>query len=131
MNQKDELNERLKETTVFLNDIMNQLVTCNFIFIYDNKVILKNIDRSFPTINILKKDLHEDIITAKINKELNVPISKVNILPFETTNDSDIRIYKIKISPNDFININDKYEFYLIDSIDNEYVLSILENLFK
>lgn len=117
MNEYSEIENKLKQSNLEVDNILNELVNIRLICLYNNKVLVR--ENILPNINLQKSLLASDVIIESVNTALNLILDSINPIPFEYYNDYQKRYYVVNISQEQLLTLSDLYHFSDIESITN------------
>ncbi len=117
MNEYSEIENKLKQSNLEVDNLLNELVNIRLICLYNNKVLVR--ENILPNINLQKSLLASDVIIESVNTALNLILDSINPIPFEYYNDYQKRYYVVNISQEQLLTLSDLYHFSDIESITN------------
>lgn len=115
MNEYSEIENKLKQSNLEVDNLLNELVNIRLICLYNNKVLVR--ENILPNINLQKSLLASDVIIESVNTALNLILDSINPIPFEYYNDYQKRYYVVNISQEQLLTLSDLYHFSDIESI--------------
>ena len=124
MNEYSEIENKLKQSNIEVDNILNELVNIRLICLYNNKVLVR--ENILPNINLQKSLLANDVIIESVNTALNLTLDSINPIPFEYYNDYQKRYYVVNISQEQLLTLSDLYHFSDIESINDEIDKQVL-----
>ena len=98
------LEEKLIHNNKVIDDILNSNVMVYFVYEVNNKILV-NLNEELPSVILLKKELHEDIIKSKAFELFGQEIISLEQIDNDNMN---TRYYKIRFND---IYINDNYKY--------------------
>lgn len=126
MNEYSEIENKLKQSNLEVDKILNELVNIRFICLYNGKVLVR--EKSLPSINLQKSLIVSEVIKESANTSLNLILDNLSSIPFEYYNNYYKRYYVININKNNLLELSNLYHFAdieSIDDIDDKHVLSM------
>lgn len=124
MNEYSEIENKLKQSNLEVDNLLNELVNIRLICLYNNKVLVR--ENILPNINLQKSLLANDVIIESVNTALNLTLDSINPIPFEYYNDYQKRYYVVNISQEQLLTLSDLYHFSDIESINDEIDKQVL-----
>lgn len=124
MNEYSEIENKLKQSNLEVDNLLNELVNIRLICLYNNKVLVR--ENILPNINLQKSLLANDVIIESVNTALNLTLDSINPIPFEYYNDYQKRYYVVNINQEQLLTLSDLYHFSDIESINDEIDKQVL-----
>ena len=118
MNEYSEIENKLKQSNLEVDNLLNELVNIRLICLYNNKVLVR--ENILPNINLQKSLLANDVIIESVNTALNLTLDSINPIPFEYYNDYQKRYYVVNISQEHLLTLSDLYN-------NNEQIKKLLD----